>query len=71
MVASIPLLVVVIASVAGRKLPSFTVAAGIALGLAGILLLVGPENIAGEARVPLMGTVVIDEVTLAAARSAC
>jgi len=59
MVASIPLLVVVIASAAGRKLPSFTVAAGITLGLGGILLLVGPQNVTGNGRVPVIGTVVI------------
>src|SRR5690606_5068151 len=48
-----------IASVAGRKLPSLTIATGIALGLGGILLLVGPENVTGNGRVPLIGSVAI------------
>ncbi|HEX6386770.1 MAG TPA: EamA family transporter [Anaerolineae bacterium] len=59
MVATIPLLVVVIASVTRRTYPSPTVAAGVVVGLGGILLLVGPENVAGEARIPVVGAAVL------------
>ena len=59
MVATIPLLVVVIASIARWQYPSLTVAAGIGIGLAGIVILVGPDNVAGGMRIPVIGAAVL------------
>lgn len=48
LVATVPLWVVVISSVESRQRPATTAIAGVFLGLVGIVLLVGPQNV-GEA----------------------
>ncbi|MFW5940558.1 MAG: EamA family transporter [Chloroflexota bacterium] len=47
LVATVPLWVVVLTAIGDRRLPSRTVSAGVLMGLAGILLLVGPGNVGG------------------------
>jgi drug/metabolite transporter (DMT)-like permease len=52
LVATVPLWVVVITCVTSRRWPTWPVAAGVGLGLAGVAVLVGPENIVGGAHIP-------------------
>ncbi len=59
LVATVPLWAVVIAAIGDRKRPSLPVMAGLALGTAGIGILVGPGSLAGDNGSVLMGSMAV------------
>jgi drug/metabolite transporter (DMT)-like permease len=63
LIASVPLWIVVLSALGSRQRPTRMVSAGILLGLTGIILLVGPENLGGSAagtdRMLLIGLVTL------------
>ena len=69
LVATVPLWVVVLTAIGDRRLPSRAVTAGVLMGLAGILLLVGPGNVSGgraiDQRMAVLGAVAIVFAALA------
>lgn len=54
LVATVPLWIVVITGAAGRRWPTWRAISGVALGLLGIAILVGPDKIVGGARFSLV-----------------
>jgi len=64
-VATVPLWVVLLLWITGREKPSGAVVAGVVIGLGGIALLVGPENLAGGGRIDPVGTAVVVLAALA------
>jgi drug/metabolite transporter (DMT)-like permease len=59
LVATVPMWVVVITSATSRRWPALPVASGVGLGLVGVVILVGPENIIGGARFSPVATAVV------------
>jgi drug/metabolite transporter (DMT)-like permease len=59
LVATVPVWVVVITSAANWRLPALPVAGGVGLGLVGVVILVGPENIIGGGRFSPVAAAVI------------
>jgi len=65
LVATVPLWVVLLVWITGRGRPSLLVVAGLLVGFCGVFFLVGPERIAGGARVDPNGALVLVLAALA------
>jgi len=64
LVATTPLWMVVLDSLRAKKMPGTTVVLGILLGLAGLFLLVGPDQLAGSRRPDLTGAAALGFASL-------